>query len=270
MLTLFIALVTGFIIGILSTSQWGYIWGTIFGLASMVAIQIVIGLIVRKKVNKINLNIQEIMTEAQKSINRKIQMFQRKPQGNPKLMQQQLEKEQNAHLRKVLEKIDEMRPLSKWQFLFAKQINTMKMIYHYQLREFDQVDKLIPRALYFDGRAVAIKMARMYKKNQEGIDKVFEKKRKKFKGANATLLYALYSWILVKQDKLDEALKVLIEGKAKTSDETIARNWEMLVNNQPKHFSNAGLGDDWYSLYLEEPKVKAQRQRQSQSQRHPF
>ena len=35
-----------------------------------------------------------------------------------------------------------------------------------------------------------------------------------------------------------------------------------LANQKYKHFSNAGFGDLWYSLYLEEPKVKMQRQQQ--------
>ena len=37
-------------------------------------------------------------------------------------------------------------------------------------------------------------------------------------------------------------------------------NCDRLVNGKYKHFNNAGLGDLWYSLYLEEPKIKPQRQ----------
>ena len=33
------------------------------------------------------------------------------------------------------------------------------------------------------------------------------------------------------------------------------------MNNRPAHFSNSGLGDAWYALHLEEPKVRMQRQR---------
>ena len=33
------------------------------------------------------------------------------------------------------------------------------------------------------------------------------------------------------------------------------------MNNRVGHFSNSGLGDQWYSLLLEEPKVHVQRQR---------
>jgi hypothetical protein len=40
------------------------------------------------------------------------------------------------------------------------------------------------------------------------------------------------------------------------------RNCEHLANNRITQFSNAGLGEQWYSLFLEEPKVRTQRQRQ--------
>jgi hypothetical protein len=33
------------------------------------------------------------------------------------------------------------------------------------------------------------------------------------------------------------------------------------MNNRVAHFNNSGLGDQWYSLLLEEPKVKMQRPR---------
>jgi hypothetical protein len=53
---------------------------------------------------------------------------------------------------------------------------------------------------------------------------------------------------------------VLIEACEKMENETIKRNREHLANNRVGHFSNAGLGDQWYALHLEEPKVKMQRQ----------
>lgn len=99
----------------------------------------------------------------------------------------------------------------------------------------------------------------MYKRNEEGIDKFFNKKAARFKGEQALLPYALYSWILVKQERIDDAIKVLNQAKIKTSDnEVIVKNWEMLVNNKVKHFSNSLLGEQWYSLMLEEPKMPKQ------------
>ena len=43
--------------------------------------------------------------------------------------------------------------------------------------------------------------------------------------------------------------------------EVLNANWERLANDKVKNFSNAALGEMWYMLYLEEPKVKTQRMR---------
>ena len=59
----------------------------------------------------------------------------------------------------------------------------------------------------------------------------------------------------------DGAFKTLTEALKKSDDATLKRNHEILMNNRVAHFSNSGLGDQWYSLMLEEPKVKMQRQR---------
>jgi hypothetical protein len=75
------------------------------------------------------------------------------------------------------------------------------------------------------------------------------------------LLNAAYSWILVKREKIDEAFKALTAALKNSDNEVLKRNHELLMNNRIAHFSNSGLGDQWYSLMLEEPKVKTQRQR---------
>ena len=75
------------------------------------------------------------------------------------------------------------------------------------------------------------------------------------------LLAAEMSWIQVKRGDADGAFKTLTEALKKSDDATLKRNHECLMNNRVGHFSNSGLGDQWYSLLLEEPKVHVQRQR---------
>jgi len=54
----------------------------------------------------------------------------------------------------------------------------------------------------------------------------------------------------------------LNKAKGSTGNETLATNWEMLSNCKEKSFSNAGLGEEWYGLYLENPpNPKQQRMR---------
>ena len=69
------------------------------------------------------------------------------------------------------------------------------------------------------------------------------------------------SWIQVQKNDLDGAFKTLTEALKKSDNEALKRNHEALMNNRPAHFTNSAIGDQWYSLLLEEPKVRMQRPR---------
>ena len=263
MLTLLIALICGVTAGLLSTFDLHWAWCVFNGFVVFIIVQLICGLLVRKKVNKVNARVQEIMNIAQNKINRKMQAFQRRPSGSVKSVQKTLEKDQAASIREAMEATSAAEPLYKWNFLLKKQINTMRMLFHYQLREFKKVDELMPGCLMFDARSVAFKVARMYRNNDPKLDKLVNKKIKRMKGDDCALMYSLYAWILVKREQVDKALEVLIAAKKKTDNPTILENWDKLVNGKVKQFSNSGLGEMWYALNLEEPKIKAQKQRQN-------
>lgn len=269
MLGLAIGILVGFGVTLLTSyglgPVWGIgpVWGTVCGMAALIGVQLGIGLWVRKKVNAVNAKIQAVMEELQRKVNRKIQMFQQRPGGNLKVAQQMLEKDQLESIREAIAITSEAEVFYKWNLLLKKQINTMRMLLYYQIREFDKVDELIPQSMFFDVRSLAVKMVRMYKKDDPKLGAFYRKKVKKFKGDDLALLASLYSFIQLKRDDAEGALQTLIEAKKKTDNEVIAANWEALANGKPKQYSNAALGDAWYSLYLEEPKVKPQRVRDS-------
>jgi hypothetical protein len=108
-----------------------------------------------------------------------------------------------------------------------------------------------------------MKMARQYKNGDvAGAEKTFKRHVKWFKGNRGTLLYGLMSWIYMQQGESEKARQLLVKAKEITADATLAHNWEMLSNNKDSAFSNAGLGDEWYGLYLETPPLpKQQRMR---------
>ena len=60
----------------------------------------------------------------------------------------------------------------------------------------------------------------------------------------------------------DEAFKALTAALRKSDDAVLKTNREHLMNNRVSHFSNSALGERWYSLMLEEPKIRMQRPRQ--------
>lgn len=229
------------------------------GIGVFLVVQITIGLIIRKKVNNITAEIQELMEKTQNKLNRKMAQMQSRPMSSPKAAQQLLEKEQNQALRDALDITDKAKPYFMWNLLLKRQINTMKMMLHYQLKEFKKVDALLKESFIFDSRSVAIKAVRMYKNNDPKCEKYLAGKCRRFKGDDAVLLYALYSWILVKEEKYEMASAVLAQAKNRIDNPVLNANRENLVNGKVKHFSNANLGEMWYSLYLEEPKIKQQR-----------
>jgi len=263
MLTIVVALLAGMAAAYFSGSAMNnFMWGSLIGILVLIAIQVSIGLFIRSRVNRVNKKIQSSLQESQNKIQRKISMMQQRPGMSPKFLQAQIEKDQTQTVHQALEEADSLKPYYWWSPLLSKQMNTMKMMFHYQIKEFDKVDALIPKSLFFDPVSSAMKLARMYKKNNPQLDKFAKGKLKRAKGDSFVVLYALYSWILVKQNRINEAVKVLAESKKRCDNEVLNANWERLVNGKEKNFSNAALGEMWYMLHLEEPKVKTQRMRQ--------
>ncbi|MCI7642831.1 MAG: DUF3021 domain-containing protein [Lentisphaeria bacterium] len=214
----------------------------------------------RKKINAINQKIQQVMTEAQGKINRMMQQFQRRPNGNVKLMQQQLEKEQFAAIRQALAITDEMERFYKWNLLMKRQNATIKMMFYYQLKEFDKVDEFAKTALFFDARSIAMHLARLFKRNEiEKLDKFYKSKCRRLKNDDCALAVSTYAWIMLKLNQPEKAFNALNAAKKRSNNPVVLQNYEALANKKIKNFSNANLGDSWYALYLEEPKIRQQR-----------
>lgn len=261
MITLLIAFCAGFATygTLINTTELNTFWCVTFGMVAVILIQVGSGLFFRKKINGVTEEIQRAIIEGQEKISRKANMFQQRPAGGVKHMQMLLEKDQHASLKTAIELTNKLEPYFPWSLLLKKQANTMRMQFYYQLGEFHKVDELIPDCIYMEALTVAMKMARQYKNDDPKLEKTFKSKIRKFKGDNGVILYALYSWILLKRGKKDEAFEVLTKAKEKTDNEVILKNWEMLANDKPQAFSNAGLGDEWYSLRLETPKTPKQK-----------
>ena len=261
MISLIIAITAGIgtFLTLQNTTDLHPIWNTVFALLATIAVQVSLGLIFRKKITSVTNAIQQIIMEGQQRVQRKANMFQQKPAGGIKHMQKLLEKDQHVSLRKALELTSELQPWFKWSLLLNKQVSTMRMQFNYQLGEYKEVDKLLPNCFYMEPLAVAMKMARQYKNDDPKLEKTFKSKIKKFKGDKGVLLYALYTWALIKRGETEKAFEILTTAKEKCDNEVIYKNWEALANGKIKQFSNAGLGDEWYSLKLENPKMPKQK-----------
>ena len=222
---------------------------------------------VRKKSSKIQEGLQNIIEKGQNRLNRMVHQFQSKPTGNPANLQRQIDVQQKAMLQEALEYTVHFEPLKKWNLLMGRQIDTMRLQFHYQLKHFNEADELLATRSMFKGpmlmepMSVAMKMARDYKNDDlAAAEKTFKKHIRWIRKPNRTLLYGLMSWIYVKNKDIDKAREVLAKGKEATRNEVLIRNWDFLSNDNVKKFSNAGLGEQWYALYLEKtPAPKQQR-----------
>ena len=266
MLTLICGLLTGIAVffALYKGVRMDEVWSVIFAVAAMFLFQFGVMMILRRVSARINSRLQALMAETQEKLRAMQNRFMRHPGGSQKMMMQAMEREQNAGLQKMIDALELYKPLYLWNLLMKKQVNTMRMLFLFQMRRFDEADALMDKCLFMDVQSVCVKMARMYKNGQDKalIDKFFRRKGARFKGQDSLLPFSLYAWILVRQDRIDDAIKVLAQAKIKTNDnEVVVKNWEMLVNGKVKHFSNSQLGEAWYALLLEEPKIpKVQQQ----------
>ena len=111
--------------------------------------------------------------------------------------------------------------------------------------------------------SVAMKMARMYMTEvpTEQIEKVYRKGVRRLRYNQNVILAATWSWILLKRngdkDEGASAFAALTEALKSSDNEILKRNHECLMNKRLAHFTNSGLGDQWYSLLLEEPRQNA-------------
>ncbi len=262
MYTLMISALAGAAIAVITTRDLGLGWGIFCLFATMLIVQLLIGLAIRRKVTKINLELQRIMQNGQAKANRQLQLFQQRPPGNLRMAQQALEKIQFDAVREALDATKRFEPYYRWNMLLKKQINTMKMQLRFQLREYAAVDELLKHCLLLDARSLAIKLVRLYKQEDPGLDRFYEKKCRKLKGEDGALVASTYAWIKLHQNEPAKATAALVAARKLSDNQTLVENCDRLVNGRYKHFSNAGFGDQWYSLYLEEPKIKPQRQMQ--------
>lgn len=260
MFSLIVSLIVGVLVALITSRDLGPVWGIVCLAGSAVIVQIVIALVIRKKVGSIQKSLEEIMRDGQAKANRQMAQFERRPPSSLRVAQQQLEKIQEETVRKTLAATEAYKPYYRWNMMLPKQINTMKVQLYFQLRDFKMVDELMPKALLFDSRSLTIKLVRLFKKDDPALDKFYQKKCARLKGEDGAFVACVYAWMKIKQDQIDKAVAALVAAKKLSDNAILLENYERLANGKTKHFSNANFGDLWYSLFLEEPKMKPQRQ----------
>lgn len=258
MLIIFFSLVAAFAAGYFTYvagegGHWG--WAILAGVAAALVVIVPVNLWIARQLRRIFGNVQSDLVVAQNRIRTKANMMAQRGQGGAKAAAQ-LEEEMASEVRRILPSIDEARKYRLWNPLAMAQVNLMKGQLLYQIRDYEAARPFLEKALVVDPSILCMRLVLQWKKDPgdvAALDKVFRKNIARFKYEKSTLCYATYSWLLVRQNKLTEAVTLLDEAKKKTGDPVIAQNWEHLANRRMTRFSNAGLGENWYALGLEQP-----------------
>lgn len=211
---------------------------------------------IRKKMMNVMTDIQTDILEAQGNIQKKANFFQSRGQVGPKY-QAQLEQEMAAAIRANIDKLTLIENLKWWNILAKKQADTIRGQFLFQIKDYKAAAPCLDKAIITEPILAAMQMVIYYKNNETAkLEKAFQKGVLRFRYEKGLIIYALYSWILVKAKKYDEAMKVLTEAKGKMDNPVIAANCAALANNKPQLFNNGPLGDIWYALNLEVPNMQ--------------
>jgi hypothetical protein len=260
-IAVFVGLATGF--GLALGDVLGYGWSSFCGVLAFGAVQMGLGMYMQKKVKAVMMSVQTVLTEGQRRLQAKAAHWQVRQPGSIKEVQNEMARDQRALVMEALAQTEPLKKFTLWVPLMGRQIATAQMQLRWMIKDFKAVDALMPKALFLDPLTVSMKLARMQMANAPlaDMEKVYRKGVARLKYNQNVLLAATWSWILVKRGDVDGAFKALNAALKNSDNETLKANREHLANNRVAHFSNAGIGDQWYALHLEEPKIRMQRPR---------
>ncbi|MBR2874132.1 MAG: hypothetical protein IKB99_11595, partial [Lentisphaeria bacterium] len=119
----------------------------------------------------------------------------------------------------------------------------------------------LPKSMLLDPLSLSIKLVRMYKNEDKDLDIFYRKKCSKLKNDQGAFLACVYAWIKLKQQNIPAAVSALRNARKLSDHPVLIDNLDKLANDRKKDYSNAGFGEQWYALGLEEFKPKAVRRR---------
>ena len=265
MLTLIIAIAVagGAFSAAYVAADFGLGWSIFFGILGFGVFQGVFGYLMQKRVKRDMERVQQILLNGQKQLQQKMERWRLRPPGSIAEAQRLVAADTKVFVEQAIAETEVLRKYRLWVPMMEKQIATAKLQLSWMIKDFKTVDQLMPKAILLDPTMVAIKMARLYMTggDMKEIARLYEKGVRRVRYNGNVLLAAAMSWMQVQKGDVDGAFKTLTEALKKSDNATLKQNHEHLMNNRVAHFNNSGIGDQWYSLLLEEPKVKMQRQR---------
>lgn len=265
MFSVLIAVAVGLLVGLgLGFSGvFGYGWSAFFGVLAFGVTQGVMGFFIQKKVKAAMQAVQSVLVGGQKQLQAKVARWQMRPPGSMQAAQAEIARDQKVFVKEALELTEPLHRFDNWVPMMRRQIATAQFQLYWMIKDFKKVDELMPKALFLDPTMSAMKLARMYmlEKPVEEMEKIYAKAVRRLRYNQNVLLAATWSWILLKRGDVDSSFKALNAALEKSDNETLKANREHLANNRVAHFSNTAIGEQWFALLLEEPRMNQPRQR---------
>ena len=263
LINLFVALCVGLGLTLSGLTGWG--WGLVWAILTLVAGQVSLGWLLKRRMGALSDQVQAVMARSQAQMQAKVKRWQTRQMANPKAAEAELAKDRDAMIAEVQALLRPLERYRLWVPFLGRQLATMELQFAWQRKDFKRVDALLPRALLLDPTLACIKLARLWQREApaDELAKAFAKAVRRTRYDTSALLYATYAWMLVKRGEIDAAFRVLREGDERNENATLKANLGHLANNRLAHFSNAGFGEMWYALWLEEPKFHPRRLRDS-------
>jgi tetratricopeptide (TPR) repeat protein len=140
--------------------------------------------------------------------------------------------------------------LAPWQFLVASQVHAQVGVLHYVRKDFDKALPHLEKSFSRHWVARAMLGAQRWRqKDVAGMEKVMEEAVKANKKEG--LVWCAYAWLLDKEDRHEEAVKVLGRGAAANpSDEKLKSALQALQNGKKLKLGKL-YDEQWYQFHLE-------------------
>lgn len=264
MFTILIALAVsgGVFAALWLAAGWGIGWAIFAGLVTFGICQAIVGVKIQKRMKQDMDAVQSILMNGQSRIQEKMARWKFRPPGSIQEAQREIFNETKGFVHEAIKSVDSLNKYRGWVPLIDRQMATAKLQLFWMIKDFDAVDRYMPKAMFLDPTTVAMRIARMYMLNKPSseIEPIYQKGVRHVRYNGNVLLAATWSWIQVKRGEIDGAFKTLTEALKKSDNEVLRANHEHLMNNRVPQFNNSRIGDQWYALFLEEPKIKTQRQ----------
>jgi tetratricopeptide (TPR) repeat protein len=157
---------------------------------------------------------------------------------------------QAQRFERALQAMERGFPLARWQFLVASQLHSQIGVLLYVRKEFDKALPHLEQSFSRHGVARAmLGVQRWRRKDLEGMKKALDGAVKTSKKEG--IVWCVYAWVLDKEGRHDEAVKLLSRGSAANpSDEKLKAALQALQNDKKPKLGKL-YGEQWYQFHLE-------------------